>query len=190
MERFTKQDKNGRYYIESANGKLENDNHGYTYGAAIDRFAELENTCVAQQKKIDDLKYTLMAVMHSVDKWLEGDELNQDEVNRAATMREKTLRIIENTKTDTSEKVIKEFINKLHVELRAYGPRDKFNKTFFLTLVDEVAKESSSYSRVATNNKNAEVDKFAAMLKEDLRGLIGTNYIDELVQKYKNENAI
>ena len=33
--------------------------------------------------------------MHSVDKWLDGKELEQDEVNRAATMREKTLRIIE-----------------------------------------------------------------------------------------------
>lgn len=33
--------------------------------------------------------------MHSVDKWLDGYELKQDEVNRAATMREKTLQITE-----------------------------------------------------------------------------------------------
>lgn len=33
--------------------------------------------------------------MHSVDKWLDGKELEQDEVNRAATMREKTLQITE-----------------------------------------------------------------------------------------------
>lgn len=46
-------------------------------------------------KKTSDLEYTLMGVMHSVDKWLEGDELNQHEVNRAATMREKTLQIVE-----------------------------------------------------------------------------------------------
>ena len=43
----------------------------------------------------DNLEYTLIGVMHSVDKWLEGDELYQDEVNRAITMREKTLRLIE-----------------------------------------------------------------------------------------------
>lgn len=47
------------------------------------------------QKDLDNLEYTLAGVMHSVDKWLDGEELEQDEVNRAATMREKTLQIIE-----------------------------------------------------------------------------------------------
>ena len=46
-------------------------------------------------KEKDDLEYTLLGVMHSVDKWLEGDELKQHEVNRAITMREKTMRIVE-----------------------------------------------------------------------------------------------
>ena len=46
-------------------------------------------------ERIDELEYILAGVMHSVDKWLEGGELEQDEVNRAATMREKVLRIIE-----------------------------------------------------------------------------------------------
>lgn len=41
------------------------------------------------------LEYTLLGVMHSVDKWLDGAELEQDEVNRAITMREKTLQIVE-----------------------------------------------------------------------------------------------
>ncbi len=40
-------------------------------------------------------QYILMGVMHSVDKWLDSKELEQDEVNRAVTMREKTLRIVE-----------------------------------------------------------------------------------------------
>ena len=48
-----------------------------------------------QQAENDDLFYKLTGVMHSVDKWLDGDELKQDEVNRAATMREKTLQIME-----------------------------------------------------------------------------------------------
>lgn len=45
--------------------------------------------------KETSLYYTLIGVMHFVDKWLEGDELKGDEVNRAATMRDKTLRIVE-----------------------------------------------------------------------------------------------
>ena len=46
-------------------------------------------------KEKNDLEYALIGVMHSVDKWLDGAELKQDEVNRAATMREKILQIIE-----------------------------------------------------------------------------------------------
>jgi hypothetical protein len=53
-----------------------------------------------QRKKVESLEYALIGVMHSVDKWLEGDELNQNEVNRAATMREKTLQIIENLQAE------------------------------------------------------------------------------------------
>ena len=43
----------------------------------------------------DELFYKLSGVMLSVNKWLDGEELNQDEVNRACTMREKTLQITE-----------------------------------------------------------------------------------------------
>ena len=43
---------------------------------------------------LENQAYIILGVMHSVDKWLDGKELEQDEVNRAATMREKTLRII------------------------------------------------------------------------------------------------
>lgn len=47
------------------------------------------------EKYGNEYDYTLDGVMHFVDKWLDGDELKQDEVNRAATMREKTLQIVE-----------------------------------------------------------------------------------------------
>lgn len=50
---------------------------------------------VVPRAEYNELLYKLEGVMHSVDKWLDGEELNQDEVNRAATMREKTLRIVE-----------------------------------------------------------------------------------------------
>jgi hypothetical protein len=43
----------------------------------------------------NELEYALAGVMHSVDKWLEADDFDHDEVQRAAIMREKTLRIVE-----------------------------------------------------------------------------------------------
>lgn len=43
----------------------------------------------------EDLLYKLSGVMHSVDKWLDGDELEADEVQRACIMRERTLEISE-----------------------------------------------------------------------------------------------
>lgn len=49
MARYTKKDADGRYYIESVNGKLESDIFGHTYGEAIDRFAKLENSEMPQK---------------------------------------------------------------------------------------------------------------------------------------------
>ena len=63
---------------------------------------------VAPKSEVDRLEYTLLGVMHSVDKWLDGDELEQDEVNRAITMREKTLRIIENAKSEVAREIFEE----------------------------------------------------------------------------------
>lgn len=68
--------------------------------------AELSRNYVPKSE-VDKLEYTLLGVMHSVDKWLDGEELEQDEVNRAATMREKTLRIIENAKIEVAREFIK-----------------------------------------------------------------------------------
>jgi hypothetical protein len=60
-----------------------------------------ENTRLRAEN--DDLFYKLVGVMHSVDKWLDGDELKQDEVNRAATMREKTLKIVEQAQKELEQ---------------------------------------------------------------------------------------
>ena len=56
-----------------------------------------------QQEEIDRLTYNLWGVMHSVDKWLDGTELEQDELNRAVTMREKTLRIVEEKQAEIEQ---------------------------------------------------------------------------------------
>lgn len=60
--RYTQKDKEGRWYIESANGKLENDTHGRTYGEAIDRLAEFEDTDISKLKEtINFLSETVKA---------------------------------------------------------------------------------------------------------------------------------
>lgn len=91
-----------------------------------------------QKAENDDLYYKLHGVMLSVDKWLDGEELEQDEVTRATTMREKTLQIIERQQAeieslnnhigDVTEMVkaeaIKEFAERLKEEIindTAYG---------------------------------------------------------------------
>ena len=76
-------------------------NHSETsYNELYELTTEEIKDLYAERDKITkenrNLEYTLLGVMHSVDKWLDGEELEMDEVNRAATMREKTLQIVEN----------------------------------------------------------------------------------------------
>lgn len=63
--------------------------------SAIDTNKRIVGEISRLKKDNNNLEYALLGVMHSVDKWLDGKELKQDEVNRAATMREKTLKITE-----------------------------------------------------------------------------------------------
>ena len=64
-------------------------------GLTIGDMILLMEYVVALGKQRDDLELTLEGVMWNVDKWLEDKELEQDPVNRAITMREKTLNIVE-----------------------------------------------------------------------------------------------
>lgn len=57
MKRYTHKSEDGRYYIESANGKLESDIKGHIFGKAIDYFAELENTNLIEIICCKDYKY-------------------------------------------------------------------------------------------------------------------------------------
>lgn len=56
---------------------------------------DIDDLLDRQQAEIENLEYKLLGVMHFVDKWLNGAELEQDEINRAVVMREKTLQIVE-----------------------------------------------------------------------------------------------
>lgn len=55
----------------------------------------LIRTAKEAAEMLENQAYIILGIMHSVDKWLDGKELEQDEVNRAATMRDKVLHIIE-----------------------------------------------------------------------------------------------
>lgn len=62
--------------------------------AALSELQEHRAT-VLTPEEIATRNYTLIGVMHFVDKGLDGDDLKLDEVNRAAKMREITLEITE-----------------------------------------------------------------------------------------------
>ena len=82
-------------YID-ADELLQNLPDDLPYKASVKRvLIQAPTANVVPRVEVDRLEYTLTGIMHSVDKWLDGEELKQDEVNRAITMREKTLRIVE-----------------------------------------------------------------------------------------------
>lgn len=91
---------------------------------------KLCDECDMFEKAADYFALTLYGVMHSVDKWLDGDELKQDEVNRAATMREKTLRLLENAKTEAAREIFAEieelfFKNGVFIHIQSYNKLKK-----------------------------------------------------------------
>lgn len=68
-----------------------------------------------QKTEIKQLEYTLLGVMHFVDKWLDENELKQDEVNRADIMRHKTLQIIEEQQAEIEKlKKFKSYFDDLY----------------------------------------------------------------------------
>lgn len=71
------------------------DNSERMDGITVGDMELLMEYIVALGKERDELELTLAGVMWNVDKWLDGDELNQDPVNRAITMREKILYLLE-----------------------------------------------------------------------------------------------
>lgn len=121
---------------------------------------------VVPEGEFDKLEYTLMGVMHSVDKWLDGKELKQNEVDRAATMREKTLRIVERKQAeiDAQDKEIERlrnillrFTSEIHTWSNKYGVD---TSTFSMIPVLECEKESivTAVKEEAIAETRAEVD--------------------------------
>lgn len=57
--------------------------------------------------RVEELELTIDGIMHSVDKWLEGDQLNNDPVTRASDARETALRVIDRLETEIAKYKIK-----------------------------------------------------------------------------------
>ena len=81
---------------------LKNGNALGFHSGMMDDIADLVEE---MQKIIIDKDYEILGIMHFVDKWLDGKELEQDEVNRASTMREKTLRLVEGLEREVNAAV-------------------------------------------------------------------------------------
>ncbi len=119
------------------------------------------------KKENDDLFYKLEGVMHSVDKWLEGDELKQDEVNRAITMREKTLQITEKQQAE---------IKRLNKEANKEANKEQLRRQMYRSTVEEIKSEA--------------IKEFAERLKEKATSTfyeehkyIDTEDVDNLVKE-------
>lgn len=104
-----------------------------------------------QKAENNDLFCKLTGVMHSVDKWLSVDELKQDEVVRAITMREKTLQIVEKLHEKIEEleeekemlraskaEAVKEFAERLKENVESYDVATGYK----ITIVHAVEEET------------------------------------------------
>ena len=112
----------------------------------------------------NNLEYALVGVMHFVDKWLDGDELKQDEVNRAAIMREKTLQIVEAKQSE---------IERLNKEVDRLSQVVLYHDGQMVDIIKEFAERA--YNELQTGNiimdKSIEdiIYSFAYDMKEELK---------------------
>ena len=117
---------------------------------------------VKQRAEIKRLNYILWGVMHSVDKWLDGAELEQDEVNRAATMREKTLRIIEEKQAE---------IERLENEVKLLTQNSITEKFPHCVLCGNgaiITKSLEDYDKIIADISLEAVKEFAEKLKNEI----------------------
>lgn len=79
--RYTKQDAEGNYYIESKDGALTSDTKGRTYGPAIDQLAVYENReandyfTPEEVRKMSqaEVRENYQKILNSMKFWNEGD---------------------------------------------------------------------------------------------------------------------
>ena len=123
---------------------------GEIYPCKVDIFEatyEIHTADVAPKSEVDDFEYKLMGVMHNVDKWLEGAELEQDEVNRAITMREKTLRLIEaaTSEVERLQKLLDDKCDRCIARDKAQGAREILG--YIIQALDEQIEKEDKIGR-------------------------------------------
>lgn len=99
-----------------------------------------------QKDEIDRLTLTLCGVMHFVDKWLDDEELDKDEVIRAATMREKTLAIVEGLQAQLSAAradAVREFADRVLDLFPADKPYTSISRTTIKRFVRELTEDEN-----------------------------------------------
>lgn len=177
--------------------------HGRNTNTAIigicNRAVDLINR---QKAKNKDLFYKLEGVMHSVDKWLDGDELKQDEVNRAATMREKTLQIMEQQKADVDfykersskykaqVEVLLEQTKKQKAEIEKLELALSVSKAFNITKPETVEEVAKYYSVKADTIKAEAIKEFWKILKRKAFGIIDPDSSIQVVDIADGDNLI
>ena len=75
---------------------------------------------VVPKSEVENLELTLQGVMWSVDKWLDEKDYDADPIKRAITMREKTLQIVENAKSDVAREIFRDVKKAIKEEVRDY----------------------------------------------------------------------
>lgn len=118
-------------------------------------------------KENTELFFKLEGVMWSVDKWLEGDELKQDEVNRAITMREKTLRIVESQQAEIERLKKRSILNGLKVVNKERKQiKSEAIKEFAKRLMDEVGITPVDDFNYAYVIRSEEIDNLVKEMTE------------------------
>lgn len=151
-------------------------NQEYLHGSSLlmDALALIKRL----QKENDDLFFKLNGVMWSVDKWLEGEELKQDEVNRAITMREKTLQITE----------------KLQAEVEKWEKKGEFIVSKCDDILLNIEKHNQQFLECIASVKSEARKEFAEMLKRYKAYVSGwdiyvvrEHHIDNLLKEMEGE---
>lgn len=128
-----------------------------------------------QQAENENLEYKLLGVMHFVDKWLDGAELEQDEVSRASAMREKTLQIVE--KHQSELQVYKKALSKSSCVFNPIGDALVFTTT------------QEEYVKTIKHIQDAAIKEFAQTLRKEIDEALENNHtiktkrIDKLIER-------
>ena len=109
------------------------------------------------EKENNALFLELEGVMWSVDKWLDGDELKQDKVNRAITMREKALQITERQEAE---------IERLKAEIEEVNEADRETE---LQALKESKENAKMFCEAINHAKSEAIKEFIKRFEKNIK---------------------